>query len=536
MQRRLAAVARTSRGGGPSPLLIGPPPGTSPSLGITPPSTPRGSARGSRPSGSAGVGGSASAGSAVTEDGESPGGGMAGPKGNSKCPPLGAGITDVTSPLSARALSSRSRLVKGKTVLHRMGTRILPTPPVDGGSGRRGRMSIGTLSVDSNDETPSHKGPFRLADLGRRVASAAGRRRSGTGLGGSPGRLSSSGNGSRNSGVGAGTPAGAVGRGSLGGGESGDGSMPQRWASTAADMDIFGAERRDLASGTDGSGGAIDLDVAREGNGINDLDGTDNAALVTGKSAPEGIDGDGGAEGGDGADGDAPPRRVTDLAAEFDRREHTQRLEEDAAVDAAAAVGGMVSRKRLPGAPGAARVAPTVPFSSSVSSGGQPGGEDAVGGSTSTVSGPPIREELTRLPVGGVHPEDADESGEKAAAAAAAIRELIDRFESVELATTRAKEIEMQAAANLAAATAAVRGGGEADDADALAAGLADAQAAAEAASATAAAVEAVAAGTPVDAAAESLDVASLMAAGRGPSLEEQPPAPPPPLLPTATS
>lgn len=464
---------------------------------------------------------------------------MAGPKGDPKCPPLGTGITDVMSPLNAQSLSSRSRLVKGKTVLQRMSTLILPSPTLDGGSGRRGRLSIGPPRVDSYDQTPSHKGTFRpnsLAGLGRRVASAAGRRRSGTGLGGSPGRLSSSGNGSRNGGVGAGIPAGAVGRGSLGGGESGDGSMPQRWAATAADMDTFGGERRDLASGTAGSGGAIDLDVAREGNGLDNLDGADGAALVAGNSAPEGTGGDGGAGGGDGGDGDAPPRRVTDLAAEFDRREHTQRLEEDAAVDAAAAGGGMVPRKRLPGAPGAARMARTVPSSSSVSSGGQPGGEDGVGGATSTVSGPPIREELPRLPAGGVDPEDAVESGEKAAAAAAAIRELIDRFESVELATTRAKEIEMQAAANLAAATAAARGGGEADDADALAADLADAQAAAEAASATAAAVEAVAAGTPVGGAAASMDVASLVATGRGPILEEQPPAPPPPPLPTATS
>lgn len=456
---------------------------------------------------------------------------MGGPKGDPKCPPLGAGIADVTSPLNGGSVSSRSRLVLSKTVLQRMSTRILPSPTVDIGGGRRGRLSIGPPSVDSSDETPSMKGSFRnssLAGLGRRVASVAGRRRSGTGLGGAPGRAGSSGNGSGNSGVGAGTPAWAAGRGSLGSGESGDGSMPQRWASTAADVDAFGAERQELASGTAGSFGDIDLDVARQGAGVNDLDGADGAAPVTSKSTSDGGAGDGGADGGDGGDGDAPPRRVTDLAAEFDRREHTRRLEEDAAIDAAAAGGGMAARKRLPGA--------SVPSSSSVSSAGQPGGEDGVGGSTSTVSGPPIREELPRIPTGGVNPDDEDESGEKAAAAAAAIRELIDRFESVELATTRAKEMEMQAAANLAAATDAARRGGEADDADALAAGLADAQAAADAASATAAAVEAVAAGTPVDAAAEGVDMASLVAAGQGPILEEQPPAPPPPLLPTATS
>ncbi|GAB0495810.1 hypothetical protein MMPV_007116 [Pyropia vietnamensis] len=459
---------------------------------------------------------------------------MGGSKGNPKCPPLGDGIADVTSPLNSRSLSSRSRLIKGKSVLQRMGTRILPSPSVDGGSGRRGRLSIGTPSVDSTDEAPSHKNSFRggsLVGLGRRVASAAGRRRSGMGLGGSPSRMGDSGNGSRNSGIGAGTPAGAVGRGSLGGGESEDGSMPQRWASTAADMDMFGGKRRDLASGTAGSDSAIDLDVAREGNGLDDLDGADGAAPATGKSAPDGVGGDGGAEGGEGGDGDAPPRRVTDLAAEFDRREHTQRLEEDAAVDAAAAGGGMAARKRLPGAPGA------VPSSSSISSVGQPGGEDGVGGSSSTASGPPIREELPRMPADRVDPEDVDKTREKAAAAAAAIRELIDRFESVELATARAKEIEMQAAANLAAATAAARGGGDAGDADALAAGLADAQAAAEAASATAAAVEAVAAGTPVNAAAENVDVVSLVVAAQGSSLEDQPPAPPPPPpLPASTS
>lgn len=457
---------------------------------------------------------------------------MGGSKGNPKCPPLGTGIADVTSPLNGRSVSSRSRLVKGKTVLQRMSTRILPSPTIDGGGVRRGRLSIGPPSVDSNDETPSQKGSFRnssLAGLGRRVASVAGRRRNGTGLGGSPGRVGGSGNGSRNSGIGAGTPAGAAGRGSLGVGENEDGSMPQRWVSTAADVDAFGGERRELASGTAGSSGDIDLDVAREGAGLNDLDGADDAAPGTSKSTSDGGAGDGGADGGNGGDGDAPPRRVTDLAAEFDRREHTRRLEEDAAIDAAAAGGGMAARKRLPGAP--------VPSSSSVSPAGQPGGEDGVGGSTSTVSGPPIREELPRMPTDGVNTDDADESREKAAAAAAAaIRELIDRFESVELATTRAKEMEMQAAANLAAATAAARRGGEADDADALAAGLADAQAAADAASATAAAVEAVAAGTPVDAAAEGVDMASLVAAGQGPSLEEQPPAPPPPPLPTATS
>ena len=427
-------------------------------------------------------------------------GGAGDAKRDAKCPSLGPGMMEVVSPQACLVNSSRSRLVKSKTVLQRLGTRVLPSPSMNGSSSsRRGRMSMGTPSVDSSEETPAHKSPFRngsLANIGRRVASLGGKRRSGAGLG------SSAGGGARGmEGIGAGTPAGAAGRGTLGGGDGSDGLTPQRGASAAADSDTLGAGPGEAGAASVASVGDCDLDVIREGSRLGGAASADGAALAAGTSGVDGADGDG--HGGEGGDGNTPLRKVTDLAAEFDRREHTRRLEEDAAVDAAAAGrGGVAARKRLPGAPGTAGRASAVLSPASVSSSSQPGGEDGLGVSAGAASPSPIREEVPRLGVPGDVADEGATSPEQAAAAAAAIRDLINRFESVDLATARAKEMEMQAATDLAAAALAARGGGATADADAQAAGLVAAQAAAVAASATAAAVSAVAAGTPVDVAA----------------------------------
>jgi len=461
-------------------------------------------------------------------------GGAGGAKRDANCPPLGPGMMEVVSPQAGRVTSTRTRLVKGKTVFQRLGTRVIPSTSMGGSSSsRRGRMSLGTLNVDSSEETPhareptqGHKSPFRngsLANIGRRVVSFGGKRRSGAGLGSSPG------DGARGmGGFGAGTPAGAAGRGTLGGGDGGDGLTPQRGASAAADRGTLGAGPGEVGAASVASVGDCELGVIHEGSRLDGAASADGAVLAAGKSGVDG--GVGGGHGGEGCDGNAPPRKVTDLAAEFDRREHTRRLEEDAAVDAAAAGrGGVTARKRLSGAPGAAGLASTVLSPASVSSGGQPGGGDGLGSSAGAASPSPIREEVPRLGVPGDVAGEGPTSPEQAAAAAAAIRDLIDRFELVDLATTRAKEMEMQAATDLAASALAARGGGSTADADALAAGLVDSQAAAVAASATAAAVSPVAAGTPVDVAAGTTPAAGAagvpLAAGVSLDVVAAPPA-----------